>query len=441
MPQLQVVDLNPSPRTETTPLEKTLSSFANRYTENRREQQESDALSEIYEQYKQDGDNLGNTIKSIQTKPGLSPTTRVNTINQLLKFQEHNTRLQNTAAKNLETQAKAQAAADKAAADKAEKEKKAEDRRAQLADIELKRGLEKGSLAAYEDNVPLAERTTRPEKLNQGDTPIKPDQLRRIQYVESKPEFATATTIEKAKMLRDAEVSRQNIDSVLKPFEEADKIEAERGKVITKKTAEDDIAFYQEQVQAAPRLFKTQQTLDAANALNEEGATGGAWDQAMQKAGLLQYTSEGFREYASYAKEMVKNQNIKNVIGSQISQMEFGFFRDATISERFSKEANRQIIRKEQAAVRYEKLYADIANNLVAQNNGQIPERFQEKVNQEFAKQSPKITSEIKEAAADFNAIQNVPKGFVLMYDKKRRPLHVKANEVEQATRMGASLK
>ncbi len=442
MPQLQVVDLNPSPRTETTPLEKTLSSFSNRLNENRKEQRESDALSQIYDEYRQDGDNLTNTLKAIQTRPGLSPTTRVNTVNQLLKFQEHNSNLQKTAAKNLETKTKAEEAAAKVATEKAEKDEKAANKAIIARDLAEKKNLTPEQAAAYTENPTLLEKVYPKEgKENQADRPMAPDQLRRVQHVENSPGYAEASTAEKRKRLRDAGVSVPNIDSVTLPDIEKDKLTAERDKTIVKKTAEDDVAFYQEQVANIPRLFKVQETLDAANTLNEEGATGGLWDQGMQKAGLLQFTSEGYREFASYAKEMVKNVNIKSVVGSQISQMEFGFFRDATISERFSREANRQIMKKEQAAVRYEKLYAEITKNLVDQNNGKIPERFQQKVNEEFTKQSSKISQEVKEAASDFDAIQNVPKGFVLMYDQKRRPLHVKANEVEQATKMGASLK
>lgn len=444
MPQLQVVDLNPLPRTETTPLEKTLSGFANRYAERTKDERDTDALSSIYEQYKNDGDNLTNTIKAIQTRPGISPTTRVNTVDQLLKFQAHNAQLQKSAAKNLETQQKAQDAAEKAATEKKEKEEATQRKREVLRNIEVQRNLQPGALAAYEDDVRLAEQITRPPKEGKealANQPIKEDQLRRIQHVESDPTWENASIIEKGKRLRDAGVSKENTAAVLDPYIEQEKIGTERAKTITKKIAEDDVAFYQQQVEVAPRIFKIQQTLNAAETLNEEGVTGGLWDQAMQTAGLLQFTSEGFREYSSYAKEMLKNQNMKSIVGAQMSQMEFGFFRDANISERFSQEANRQIIRKEKAVVRYDKLYSDIAMNLVAQNNGQIPERFQQQVNEQFAKQSPKITQEIKQAAIDFDAIQNVPKGFVLMYDDKRRPLHVKANQVEQAAKMGASLR
>lgn len=423
MPQLQTVDLNPIPRTEQTTLEKTLQGFSNRHRENQIEKEETDALKDIYGKYQRDGQNLEEAIMAIQTRPGISPTTRVNSVNQLLQFQKHNEELKK----------KAQADIEKA-------QKKASNQ-AIISDLERRRGLEPGSLAAYEENPAMAAQITKPEKGTQASQPINDDQLRRIQHVESQPEFESAPITEKNRMLRNAGVSKENSKSVLDPYIEQEKLNTERGKTITKKVAENDTAFYQEQVDAIPRLFRTQETIDAANKLNEEGVTGQFWDQAMQQAGLLQYTKEGFRQFASYAKEMVKNQNIRSIVGSQISQMEFGFFRDATISERFSKEANRQILRKEQAALRYEKLYADITKNLVQQNGGQIPERLQEKVNEEFIRQSPKITQEVKQAAADFEAIQNVPKGYVLMYDKKRRPLHVKANEVEQATKMGASLK
>lgn len=229
MPQLQVVDLNPNPRTETTPLEKTLSSFANRYNENRKEQRGADALAEIYEQYKEDGDNLGNTIKAISKDPRIPPTTRVNTVDQLLKFQQHNSNLQKTAAKNIETQAKNQAASDKAAAEKAEKERKAENNKAILADIELKRGLEKGALDPYEDNVGLAERTTRPDKevkVNQADRPPDADQLRRRIEVEESPEFQNATLSQKEKLYSRAGLSTANTKAAMDPLYEEQKINA-----------------------------------------------------------------------------------------------------------------------------------------------------------------------------------------------------------------------
>lgn len=423
MPSAQVIDLSPNPRTSETSLEKTLGGFSKRYRENQIDQQETDALRDIYGQYQQDGKNLEDAIMAIQTRPGLSPTTRVNTVKQLMEFQEHNGKLQK----------QAQEAAEKAT-------KKAQ--QAVIAkDLQEQRDFTPEQAEAYAANPTLIDKVyPKPGKENQANQPIKEDQLKRIQHVENQPDFEKASLSSKAKMLRDAGVSKENADAVLKPYTEESKIANERNTVLTKKQAETDIGFVNEQIEKIPQLFARQQTIDQATVLNEQGVTGQNWDLAMQKAGLLQYTPEGYRVFASLAKDAVKNQNIKSVIGSQISQMEFGFFRDATISERFSKEANRQIMKKESLAVRYEKLYADITKKIVQANEGEIPVRIQEQVNDEFAKQAEKISKELRETAIDFEAIQNVPAGKVLMYDKKRRPLHVPANEVEKYTKLGASL-
>ena len=419
MPSAQVVNLNPPARTETTPLEKTLSGFAKRNRENQLEADESDALKEIYAQYQSDGKNIENAIFNLRTKPGISPTTRVETARQLLEFQKYNSELQKKA---------------KDEAEKAAKNKNI------VRDLEIRRGLPEGSLAAYEQDPNLANQVSKPEKGSVGNEPLSEDQLRRIEQVESRPDFKDASLPVKTQMLRRAKVSDRNIKGVVEPYAEQEKLENERGKVITKKQAENDVAFVEEQAAKYQQLLAREQTIKAADVLNEEGVTGNNWDAAMQRAGLLQYTSEGFREFASYAKEMVKNANIKSIIGSQISAMEFGFFRDATISERFSKEANRQILKKEELAVRYDKLYAEITNKLLELNDGIIPERFQEKVNKEFAKQSEKLSEELKDVMIDYDTIQNVPKGKVLMFDKKRNPLHVPENEVEMYKKLGASL-
>lgn len=97
MPSLQMVDFSEIPRIRETPLEQTLGSFSNRLRENQVQKQDTDALSSIYEQYKRDGENLSNTLRAVQTNPNLSPSARVNTIDQLLKFQQHNAQLQKQA--------------------------------------------------------------------------------------------------------------------------------------------------------------------------------------------------------------------------------------------------------------------------------------------------------------------------------------------------------
>lgn len=420
MPSPRILDLNPEIKTEKTPLEIMLSSFGDRLMKNQEQQRETDALKEIYSQYQQDGQNLEKTIMEISSKPGISPTTRVNTVKQLMEFQKHNGELQKKAKEQASNQAK-------------------------VADLERRRGLQPGELAAYEDDPKMAEQISRPAKegkKTQASQPIDEDQLKRIEHALNLPGFNEMSPSEQNLALIRNGVSKENAKAVIEPKIEDKKIGDQRGKILREGQAKADIAFVEEQTSKVPELAARQHVQEEAAILNEQGVTGGLWDQAMQKLGLLQYTTDGYRVYTSLAKDAVKNQNIKGVIGSQISQMEFGFFRDATINPNFSKEANRQILKKEGLALRYEKLYADITKKKIEENKGEIPERIQALVNEEFAKQSEKISKEVRETAIDFEAIQNVPKGKVLMYDKKRRPLHVPANEVEKYSKppYGATL-
>jgi hypothetical protein len=120
-------------------LGETIGAFINDRTEKLKERKESDALKDIYDQYKNDGKNLEDAIWNINSRTGISPTTRVNTVNQLMKFKEHNNKLQETAKEN-------------------------EAKKTQVRGIEKSRGLPEGSLADYESNPVLAEKVTKPAK-------------------------------------------------------------------------------------------------------------------------------------------------------------------------------------------------------------------------------------------------------------------------------------
>ena len=426
MPSPRVLDLTPPPRTEETGFEKFLGGAVDKYKKNMAEKEESDALKDIYEKYKTQGKDIEEAIMDVSTRPGISPTTRVNQTNTLLELRKQNAVLQKETAKQNK-------------ADEEAKVKKAQNQKI-IADIEKRAGEEPGALAAYEDNPAMAERLTRPKKENQANKPLNEDQLKRIEQITAQPAFMEADLPSKNLMLIKGGVSKENTDAVMKPITEQAKLNNERPGIINKKQAEADFAFVQEQVGKEQQLFAQQQNLEAADALNEKGVTGGAWDAMMQRAGLLQFTNEGYREFASYAKEALKTAGIKDTIGSQISLQEFKFFQEATINERFSKEANRRILKKEMLAVRYKKLYGDITLRMVQENGGLPPERVQQKVNEEFKNQSKKITKQLKKEALYYDMIQFVPKGFVLMYDKKRIPLHVPDKDVSKAAADGATL-
>ncbi len=208
-----MIDFNPSPRTEQTPLEKTIAGFTSRARENQLEQTESDALRDIYSQYQKDGQNLEKTIMEIQTRPGISPTTRVNTINQLIGFQKHNQELQKQAAAQQREQAAIRS------------------KESSVRGLEKDRSLEEGALSAFNDNPALAERISRPakeEKVNQADRPRDPEQQRLIDEVTETEQYKNASPGQREKLLGRKGVSNSNIESTIKSELEDEKLAKEQ---------------------------------------------------------------------------------------------------------------------------------------------------------------------------------------------------------------------
>lgn len=140
MPSLQTVNLNPPARTEQTVLEKTLAGFAGRNRENEIDKRDTDALSDIYKTYKEQGQTLDDAIMAIQTRPGMSPTARVNSINQLTSLKKTNVQLQ----KQVEKESKAQQKIDK------QEEKKRFEAEADEAEMEFLQELEGKNLKPTE---------------------------------------------------------------------------------------------------------------------------------------------------------------------------------------------------------------------------------------------------------------------------------------------------
>ena len=226
-------------------LGETLKSFIGDRTEKLKESQESDALQDIYRQHKSDGENLEKTIFDIQSRPGISPTTRVNTVKQLMEFKEQNNKLQKEA-------------------------KEATDKANQVRAIEKERNLPPGSLADFDSNPSLANQVTKPQKGNQADRGLDEDQLRRIEHTIASEEYQNATPSEKNVMLLKNKVSKENAKAIIDPDIEASKIDAERDKTLKKKQAESDIKFVEDQTSKYPSLVARQQTLESADKLNEE---------------------------------------------------------------------------------------------------------------------------------------------------------------------------
>ena len=367
MPSAQVIDLNPNPRTELTPLEKTLSSFSKRNRQLQVEEQESDALRSIYEQYKQDGSNLQDTLMEIQTRPGISPTTRVNTIKQLTEFQKHNSEIQNKIQKEAAKKAK-------------------------VADLEKRRNLTPGSLAAYEDDPKMAEQVTRPDKGTQASRPIPEDQLKRIMHVESLPEFEGATLPVKAKMLRDSGVSKENTDSVLKPYGEEAKMENEaktlertESKAFHKESEKFDEEVNKAATSAKHQLAAIEDSRKAlasgnvkpsslANIFRGMGVAGDKISNALISSdeATIQASIPAFLE------------GRKELFGVRLSDADLSLLQDKLPDMGKSREANTAIINLMQKASQASILKSEIAKQIKKNNGGLRPLGFRDMVDEVF---------------------------------------------------------
>lgn len=378
MPQLQVVDLRPWTHEGGSPLEKTVGAFAKRYKENEQQRMESDELRQIYSQYQQDGRNIEDAIIAMQTNPGISPTTRVNNINQLLQAEKFNT----------ERVKKAQADAEKA-------EKKSNNQQI-IKDIEQRRNLEPGSLSAYEDNPAMAANITKPEKNTQASQPINEDQLRRIQHVESQPEFESADLPTKQRMLRNAGVSKENSNSILTPYSEQAKIENESAKLeraeekaFHKESEKFDEEINKSATSAGHQLKAIEDSKKAlssgnvrptsfANIFRGLGSAGDKISNALMSSdeATIQASIPAFLE------------GRKELFGVRLSDADLRLLQDKLPDIGKSKQANIAILNLMQKSAQESMLKAQIAKEIKKNNKGLRPLGYREMIEEVFAEKT-----------------------------------------------------
>lgn len=419
MPSAQMIDFNPSPRQEQTPLEKTVAGFTSRARENQLEQTESDALRDIYSQYQQDGQNLERTIMEIQTRPGISPTTRVNTINQLIGFQKHNQELQ----KQFAAQQREQAAI--------------RNKESSVRGLEKERGLEEGALSAFNDNPALAERISRPEKqekINQADRPRDPEQQRLIDEVTETEQYKNASPGQREKLLGRKGVSNSNIESTIKSEIEDEKLAKEERRFDQKQA----YAFHKDSEKYDELIEKE------AKAAKHQLAAIGDVEKSVENVSPTQL-SNVFKIFgapgkmvsdALLSKDQAKIQasipafleGRKELFGIRLSDADLKLLSDKMIDIGKSPEANKEILRLAKKYAGLSMLRSEIGREIKRNNNGLRPLDYSQQVEEQYDERSKALLN----AEIDAQAIENVPKGKVLMFDKKRRPLHVPEDEVEK---------
>ena len=198
------------------------------YQEAAQDRSDIGKLTELYKQHEADGQNLYNSIKQTELTPGLSNEIKVKHINQLKEMQKYNDEKTKETRKRLENETI-------------------------IADLEARRGQEKGSLAAYVDNPKMAEQVSRPSKANAGnqaDRPIAPEQQANIDKVVNDPNWEKATQPQRQQMLTRAGVSTAN----QKPILDAYQTEAEQAYKQHKDTADYDETLHKEAKAAKTQL-------------------------------------------------------------------------------------------------------------------------------------------------------------------------------------------
>lgn len=369
MPSAQVIDLTPNPRTESTPLEKTLSGFSKRNRENQIDQQETDALKDIYGQYQKDGQNLEKAIMSVQTKQGLSPTTRVNTIKQLMDFQKHNGELQKKAQLD------------------AEKNEKKSQQDVIAKDLQQKLGLTTEQGQAYAANPGLLNKAYPKEsKGNQADRPVDAEQQRNIDAVVNTDHFKNANISQKQQLLTRGGVSTPNQKIILDSYEAQKKVDLEDKNFqynVHKDTKDYDTTIEKEAKAAQHQLDAIKDVeksignvkpTDLANIFRQFGDAGKAVSNAIltKDQAKIQASIPAFLE------------GRKELFGVRLSDADLALLSDKLPDMGKSEQANRQILTMMK---RYSKLAIakqKVAHQIKKKNKGLRSINYSDEVEETF---------------------------------------------------------
>ncbi len=381
MPGAQVIDLSPIPRTKETNLEKTLEGFSKRHRENQIDTQETDALRDIYSKYQNDGKNLEDALIDIQTRPGLSPTTRVNSVKQLMEFQKHNGELQK----------KAQADAEKA--------KKAADNNVIISDIEKNRGLPPGSGAAYVSDPKMFEQMTRPPKQTNpigglGGIALTPEESNKIAKVVKENPNASAEELE-------IEFNRAGIlpgrtGKILESRRRSEEYNTKNKVEENKLTRKEELEFHKESQKYDEELNK------ATKIAKNQADTIKTIDQALKSKNVkplsISNLFKGFGTIGDKISNAALNgdqatlqasipallEGWKEVFGVRLSDADLRILQDKLPGLGNSLEANQAILKVMKKYSKMTLLRSKIATQIKNENKGLRPLNYANKVEQRF---------------------------------------------------------
>jgi len=215
--------------------------------------------------------------------------------------------------------------------------------------------------------------------------------------------------------------------------------EKQREKRVSTAQADADVKYNQSLQEASKQHELKEQTLDRLDKLNQKGVTGKPIEKLFEKAGLVNLTSEGRREFAADVKNLITD--IRSILGAQFTGFEFQTILNAYPSADFSKEANTAIIKNLKDFQEIKKKEVQFAEQLKKENGGKIPEDFQSKVNEKVREYAASKLPEIKANTQKILAEEyGITKGNVLMLDPNGEPLDVSPDDVQKYEALGATL-
>ncbi len=215
--------------------------------------------------------------------------------------------------------------------------------------------------------------------------------------------------------------------------------EYKRQQQLESSQAQADVKYNQQLQETSKQHELKEQTLDRLEKLNKKGVTGKPWEKLAEKAGLVNITTEGRREFAADVKNLITD--IRSILGGQFSNFEFQTILNAYPSADFSKEANSAIIRNLKEFQGIKKKEVEFAQAIKKENGGKIPVDFQALVNEKVRDYTSSRASSIKENTRKIlNEEYAIPKDHTLMFDTQGEPLSVPDSEVAKYLDMEATL-
>jgi hypothetical protein len=215
--------------------------------------------------------------------------------------------------------------------------------------------------------------------------------------------------------------------------------EYQRQQHLESSQAQADVKYNQQLQENSKQHELKEKSLNRLEQLNKKGVTGKAWEKFAEKAGFVNVTSEGRREFAAEVKSLITD--IRSILGGQFSNFEFQTILNAYPSADFSKEANSAIIKNLKEFQDIKKKEVQFANQIKKENGGKLPYDYQSLVNEKVHEYTSSRLPEIKENTRQImNEQYDIPKGYTLMFDPNGDPLSVADNEIEKWKALGAEL-